>query len=198
MFYAFQSNSTIFKCFEVIYYSMKTGIKVSDAMSQKPVTIEPTKTIFECAKIMLKKRVGSLLIVKDNNLQGIITEKDLVHFIANGLDPKKIIVSKIMVTKVDTITPDVDLYEALIKMKTEKIRRLPVVHNKKLIGMLTTNDILKIQPALFDILSDQAKIESSKKDQKPVEGECELCENYGKLYEVDGQFLCEGCRAEQQ
>lgn len=176
---------------------MKTGIKVSDAMSQKPVTIQPTKTIFECAKVMLKKHVGSLLIANITELQGILTEKDLVTFIAKDLNPKKTSVSKIMTKKIDTISPDVDLYDALIKMKTEKVRRLPVVHNKKLIGMLTLNDILKIQPAMFEILSERAKIETSKKVQKPIEGECELCENFGKLYEVDGQFICEECRHEQ-
>lgn len=177
---------------------MKTGIKVSDAMSQTPVTIQPTKTVLDCAKVMLKKNVGSILIVNNNDLQGILTEKDLVSFIARGLDPKKTAVSKVMTKKIDTITPDVDLYEALIKMKTEKVRRLPVIHNKKLVGMLTLSDILKIQPALFEIIQERAKIEFPKKSQKPIEGECELCENYGKLYEVDGQFLCEECRAEQE
>lgn len=198
MFYTFHSNSTILKSFESLHIIMKTGIKVSDAMSQNPVTIPSTKTILECAKIMLQKNVGSILIVNDNNLQGILTEKDLVTFMVKGLDPKKIPVSKVMVKKIDTITPDVDLYEALMKMKTEKVRRLPVVFKQKLIGMLTLNDILKIQPALFEIIQEHAKIESSKKSLKPTEGECELCDNFGKLYEVDGQYLCEECRAEQE
>ena len=176
---------------------MKTGVKVSDAMSQNPVTISPTKSILECAKIMLKKNVGSLLIVSDDSLKGILTEKDLVTFLAKDLNSKKVPVSKIMITKIDTISPDADLYEAMTKMKLEKVRRLPVIHKNKLIGMLTLNDILKIQPALFEIIQERAKIESSKKSPKPVEGECEICENFGKLSEVDGQMLCEGCRAEQ-
>jgi len=177
---------------------MKTGLKVLDAMSQNPVTISPTKTILECSRVMLKKNIGSILIVNGNNLQGILTEKDLVNFIAKGLNPKKVLVSKIMTKKIDTIEPEADLFEALTKMKIEKVRRLPVVYKNKLAGMLTLNDILKIQPALFEIIQERAKIESSIISPKPIEGECELCDNYGKIYEVDGQYLCEECRAEQE
>jgi len=177
---------------------MKTGLKVSEAMSRTPVTILPTKTILECAKIMLKRNVGSILIANGDKLQGILTEKDLVGFIAKGLDAKKIQVSKIMTKNIDTIEPDVDLFEALTKMKIDKVRRLPVVYKKKLLGMLTINDILKIQPTLFEIIQERAKIESPINNPKLTEGECELCDNYGKLYEVDGQYLCEECRTEQE
>lgn len=177
---------------------MKTGVTVADAMSVNPVTISSVKTILECAKIMAKKKVGSLLIVGDTILQGIITEKDLVHFIARGLNPETAKVSEIMTKKVQTISPEEDLYEAITRMKREKVRRLPVVNKKKLLGMLTLNDVMKIQPALFDLLREQAHIRLEKKKEKAVEGSCEVCENFGKLYEVDDQYICAECREEKQ
>lgn len=176
---------------------MKTGLTVADAMSVNPVTISNSKNILECARIMMKKKVGSLLIVKETTLEGILTEKDLVHFLAKGLNPETTKVKEIMIRKVQTIVPEEDLYEAIVRMKREKVRRLPVVSKKKLVGMLTLNDIMKIQPALFDLLREQANIRLQKKKEKSVEGTCEVCENFGKLYEVDDQYMCTECRSEK-
>ncbi len=175
---------------------MKTGITVADAMSANPVTIPITKTILECAKIMVKKRVGSLLIMKEEKLEGILTEKDLVHFLAKGLDPKMAKVRELMSTKIHSIAPEEDLYDALTRMKKEKVRRLPVIVKKKLVGMLTLNDIIKLQPALFDLLLEKGHIHLDKKKEKYIEGNCEVCENFEKLYEVDDQFMCAECRQE--
>src|SRR3989338_394243 len=144
---------------------MKTGIHVADAMTVNPVVISGAKTILESAKIMVKKRVGSLLIIKEEILEGIITEKDL--------------------------------YNALLRMKKEKIRRLPIINKKKLVGMLTLNDILKLQPALFDLMVEKGNIRLEKKKEKYVEGNCEVCENFERLYEVDDQYMCAECRDEQ-
>ncbi|MSR85824.1 CBS domain-containing protein [Candidatus Woesearchaeota archaeon] len=176
---------------------MNTGVTAADAMSISPVTISSLKSILECAKIMTKKRVGSLLIVKEDQLEGIITEKDLVHFLAKGLNPEATKIKEVMIKKVHTISPEQDLSEAISIMKREKVRRLPVLNNKKLIGMLTLNDIIKLQPALFDLLREQSNIRLQTKKGKSVEGTCEVCENFGKLYEVDDQYICAECHREK-
>ena len=176
---------------------MKTGIHVADAMTVNPVVISGAKTILESAKIMVKKRVGSLLIIKEEILEGIITEKDLVHFLAKGLDPKTTKVREVMTKKILTISPEEDLYNALLRMKKEKIRRLPVINKKKLVGMLTLNDILKLQPALFDLMVEKGNIRLEKKKEKYVEGSCEVCENFERLYEVDDQYMCAECREQK-
>jgi len=175
---------------------MKTGIKVADAMSVAPVAIAPTKTVFECSKIMVKRRVGSVLVTSEEKLEGILTEKDLVEFLAKGLDPKKTKVKEIMTRKVLTIGPEEDIYDALHRMKKDKVRRLPVVSKKKLIGMLTQNDILKLQPALFDILVARGRAPLKPKKEKYIEGQCEICENFAQLHEVDDQFICAECKEE--
>lgn len=175
---------------------MKTGILVADAMSGSPVTVPLTFTILDCAKTMMKKKVGSLLILKDDKLEGIITEKDLVHFIAKALNPKEIKVRDLMTKKIQSISPQEDLYEALLKMKREKVRRLPVLNNKKLVGMLTLNDILRIQPALIDLMVEKGNIRLKDDKEKSIEGTCEVCENFSQLYEVDDQYMCEECKEE--
>jgi hypothetical protein len=62
--------------------------------------------------------------------------------------------------------------------------------------MLTLNDIIKLQPALFDLLIEKSYIRAGNKKQKYIEGSCEVCENFGKLTEVDEQYMCAECRDE--
>ncbi|MBI4448143.1 CBS domain-containing protein [Candidatus Woesearchaeota archaeon] len=178
---------------------MKTGIKVLDAMTMKPVTVRPDMTVQECAKLMMKEKVGSVLIEKDHKIAGILTEKDIVgNVIVKSLDPKKVTVESIMTKNVETIEPDQDIYEAILKMKKKGVRRLPVVHNSHLVGLLTMTDVLKIEPQLFDLVSEKLYVrEGGKKPStKYLEGECESCEAYGRLYNVNGQYVCEECKDE--
>ena len=142
---------------------MKTGISVGDAMSQNPVAIDSNDSVVKASKLMLKKRVGSLLIVQAGELKGLITEKDIVRLIAKGLSPNKTKVSDVMTKKVHTIKPSEDLFEAIKHMKKNKVRRLPVVYRKKLVGLLTETDVLTLQPVLYEMLYDWGNIEASRK-----------------------------------
>jgi len=131
---------------------METGVKVADAMSQSPVTVTAEISISEATKVMLDKRVGSLLVLNGHMLEGILTEKDIVRVIAKGMDPSKTNVGEIMSTRLRTTEPDEDLAETMHHMYRNKVRRLPVLHNSKLVGIITMTDILRIQPALFEIM----------------------------------------------
>ena len=134
---------------------MKTGVSVADAMTQKPVTISPEVVLKNCAAMMKKGNIGSLIIKDKNKLQGILTEWDVVRkVVADGKDPNKLKASDVMVKNLVTISPNKDVYEAIVKMRDNDIRHLPVVKDNKLIGFLTLKDILKIQPELFDILCE--------------------------------------------
>lgn len=176
---------------------MKTGIKVIDAMTKNPITIEKTATIKEAALKMLKNNVGSLIIKENDKLLGIITEKDMIDkVLAKNLDAEKTIVKGIMSQEIKTILPQMDLYDAITKMRDEDVRRLPVIENDEVIGLLTEKDVLKIEPSLFDVLVEKFRIreEKTKLIGKYQEGECESCGNYSSLYEVNDQLICEECR----
>jgi len=178
---------------------MKTGVKVLDAMTREPISISPDKNIEECAKLMLKKGVGGIVIVDGNKIKGIITEKDLVErVIAKNLDPKKVKVSDIMSKKIIGIKPDIDIYDALIKMRDSNVRRLPVIHDDRLVGLLTEKDILKIEPSLFDLIVE--KMEVAEETGKPVFvkglkiGKCENCGYEARLFGINGRNLCNMCK----
>ena len=137
---------------------VKTGIKVMDAMTKKPVYVTPSENITNCTKLMLEKHVGSLLVEENDKLIGFLAERDLVRMISLGIDPKTTKVKQIMTTKIITITPEKDIYDAIMLMNKENVRRLPVVLNNRIIGLVTLRDILTIQPTLFDLIMDMVEI----------------------------------------
>ena len=180
---------------------MKTGYKVFDAMTTKPISVSPEATITECAELMNKYKVGSLIARKNNKIVGIITDTDIIRkVIAFGMDPKKIKMEEAMVKSVITITPEKDLYDALVKMNGSNIRQLPVVDNNQIVGLLTLKDVLKIEPALFELLVD--KLEIREEERKPIHATREICQTCGemvsKVYDVDGVMMCLQCKSENQ
>jgi len=137
---------------------VKTGITVMDAMSKNPVYISPNDNILESTKLMLEKHIGSLLVKEKESLLGILTERDLVRMVSLGIDPKTTKVRQIMTTKIVTITPEKDIYDAIVLMNKENLRRLPVTVNGRVIGLITLRDILTLQPTLFDLILDMVDI----------------------------------------
>jgi len=148
---------------------------------------------------MLKNKVGSCLIVENNILKGIITEKDLVEkVLAKSLDPNKTKVSNIMNKNLITIDSSKDIYDALFKMRKTDVRRLPIVSDGKLIGLITEKDILRIGPQLFDLWVEKLELREEEDKLTIVrsykEGKCENCGAYGPLLKLKGKLFCEACR----
>ena len=182
---------------------MKTGIQVGDLMTRSFIYVSPDTDLQKCAHTMVKKRVGSLIIKKSDKLEGILTEKDILWVIVKKSknDLKDILAKDLMKRKVVTIKPSCDILDAIDKMKKFKVRRLPVVENGKVIGMLTMKDILKVDPGLFELISETVKIkEKSKKIERGEKirtkkryGICEDCGETGMLYRDDLGWICEDC-----
>ncbi len=179
---------------------MDTGLKVLDAMTKRPVTVSHGTKISKAAEKMKQEKVGSVLIQKKGKLIGILSEQDLVYkIVAHGLDPKETRVNQIMTKDVVTISPDEDIREAMIRMNKSNVRRLPVTHNTKIVGMLTMKDILKIEPELFELIIDKFDLKEEK--SKPIhrvgerEGICQMCGNYTDfLFDQEDIFVCIYCK----
>jgi len=181
---------------------METGIKVGDIMTRNFIHTPPETDLRECAKIMVKKRVGSLIIKTDEKLAGIITEKDIIWAIVkkSKKELKNILAKDLMRRKVITIKPSADITEAMKKYRKKKIRRLPVVENGKLIGMLTIKDVLKIDPGLFQMIAESVKVrEETEKlsrrgpNNQQTQGICEECGEFEILSNAGAQWICETC-----
>ncbi|MEM4271736.1 MAG: CBS domain-containing protein [Candidatus Pacearchaeota archaeon] len=108
---------------------------IRDVMKQ-PYVIEKDLSLREAAKIMSSKDIGCLLFVSDRTIKGILTERDLMkNFDKNSK------VSNVMSTKIISIGPDETLDKALELMRNKKIKRLPVIENGKLVGIITLTDL---------------------------------------------------------
>jgi len=131
-------------------------IKVSDAMNKKPISVKTGIYVSECAKLMRENDIGSLLVEENGILMGFITEQGIVHkVVARGKDPKVVRVEDIMLRNVLTVTPQMELYEAMKLMTRREIRQLPVIDNGHIVGLITRNDVLQIQPTLIELLAER-------------------------------------------
>jgi|TARA_Y100000310_G_scaffold343798_1_gene453081 CBS domain-containing protein len=182
---------------------MKSGIQVGDAMTINLVSVGPDMNLVKCSKIMSGNNVGAVIVKDDGATLGILTEKDIVRkAVALGVNVTRKKVGEFMETKLITINPNADIYDALIKMRDNNIRRLPVVQNDELVGLLTVKDVLKIEPQLFDIMVEKFELkEESRKlinTVVPTEGICQSCGAYSKsVKDVKGSTVCGRCAKEQ-
>ncbi|MCP3683954.1 MAG: CBS domain-containing protein [bacterium] len=180
--------------------TIKSGYKVCDAMIRKPITVTPDTSVKEGSALMREKGVGSLVIREDDQLKGYLTEQDIIRkVVAEGKDVSNVKVSEIMVTKVATIEPNQDIHEALVKMRKIDVKQLPVidkVNGNKLVGLLTLKDVLRLQPQFFELMLEKSRMSEQKNSaQDFLEGTCDLCGEYFKnLYDIEGEFLCKGCK----
>jgi CBS domain-containing protein len=182
-------------------------ILVADIMTQNPEIVRPDTSLLECAKKMVKKRIRSLMIVENKKLIGFVTQRDVLWAIIKkrGTDLSKIKAIQIGVKKVTTIKPTTTLEEALKKMKKTKFRRLPVVENKELVGIITIRDILSFHPELYPEMDEIDKIKQDTEKLKRMkkaknrefmhEGHCEECGVTDILQKIDGRLLCSSCAA---
>jgi len=174
---------------------MKTGIKVCDAMTKKPEVVTKSISLVEAAERMLSGDVGSLIIKEQENLIGLITEKDIVKAVSKRLDPVKTKVNDVMIQKIVTVDPKLDLYDALVKMNKEDVRRMPVISNGKLIGLLTMKDVLKLAPILYDLRIERFEIREEQAKLNNIHSICKNCGSTAQLYKVGNKYLCAACKS---
>jgi CBS domain-containing protein len=125
---------------------------VNDIMSQDVVTTTPDITMDVVAKTMGEMHIGSLIVLVDDEPIGIITERDLLsHVLAQGIDPKKIKVERVMSSPLISINPLATIKEAaqtMIKMKG----RLAVLESGVLVGIITASDLIKSMPQVTETI----------------------------------------------
>jgi CBS domain-containing protein len=181
---------------------MKIGIQVGDVMTRNFISARPDIPVLSAIRLMLKKRVGSLILMENNYLKGILTEKDIMWALSKKRDLTGVNAGEICTRKITTIKPQADIYDAIMLMRKKKLRRLPVTQNKKVIGYLTLKDVLRIQPEMFEIAREGYNVRwplDKDKDKEPEaikEGICDECGNYDILYLEDGKLICESCMNE--
>ena len=119
-------------------------MKVRELMTTEPITVEPDTTLGEVATLMKQEDCGSIPVVEAGRLVGIVTDRDIViRGVAGGTDPKTQRVSTIMSADPVTIGADDDVTEAEKVMADRQIRRLPVIEDGRLVGIIVTAQIAR-------------------------------------------------------
>ncbi len=180
---------------------METEIPVRDIMTRPVITADADMDILTAAKIMSSANVGSLIIVSHCKATGILTERDLVKkVIAQGVDPRSVLVGEIMSAPVVAIEPDASLRDAAALMLQTGVKRLPVIFNGKLVGIITDTDLvsgssLGLNEILSDLLEMHRESIHFEQPRGLVRGICEVCGQLSdSLESVNGELLCWSCR----
>jgi CBS domain-containing protein len=141
---------------------------VAHVMIKNVVTIEAGQNVLQAAQVMEEKGVSSLPVVSKGKLIGIVTEKDMViRVVARGLNGKKLLVEEIMSYPVAITSPETQLEEATKMMLSKGVRKLPVVEDGHVIGILSLTDVAKAYPEVYSTLKklvDEVIIEKKTND----------------------------------
>lgn len=115
-------------------------------------SVLPTITVYEALVKMSEKNIGAILVMEDNKLKGILSERDYARKIAlKAKSSKKTFVHEIMAENVITVKPSDNLDYCMELMYTKKIRHLPVLENESIVGIISIGDVVK---AIIDVQKD--------------------------------------------
>jgi CBS domain-containing protein len=117
---------------------------VKDIMTKEVVTIDGTKTALDAAKLMSEKGISSLIVVEEGLPEGIITERDFIKKVCSKeLEISKVNIFEIM-SRIRTFAePDTPIEVAVQRMANKRIRRLPVMQQGQVVGIITVTDLAK-------------------------------------------------------
>ena len=147
------------------------SLKVEDAMIEDVVTIDADATVSKAVDLMNKHEIGCLIVTSNAKALGIVTERDMLsRVLGMSRNSEKTKVSEIMTSPLVVADPGMDLEEAARLMFKMKVKKLPVVSEGNLLGLVTLTDIARFQPQIIKILKKiYVKNQTPKRMQKVVD-----------------------------
>ena len=132
---------------------------VRDVMTRNVKTVRTDDTVLEAVSKMNKFRIGSVVVTNNGRPVGIITERNILERIVEPrLDPMVVQVKDIMSSPLITIDSNAGVDEAVQIMAKRRIKKLPVVEGDKLVGIVSTSDIVRISPTQIGILEELLRV----------------------------------------
>lgn len=117
---------------------------LSDKNSKALVSIGPSAMVEDAVRIMNGAKIGAVVVIEDNKLVGIFTERDvLVRVVGGGRDPKTTRVSEVMTSSVNCIGPKSSAGEAMQQMSESRHRHMPVVDGERVRGLVSMGDVTR-------------------------------------------------------
>ena len=132
---------------------------VQDILNSKGTdvwSVKPDDIIFDAIQLMADKSIGALLVMEEDKLVGIVTERDYARkVVLEGKSSREALIHEVMTTKVLCVSPERTIDECMALMTDKRIRHLPVVDHKQVVGFLSIGDLVKAVISEQKILIDQ-------------------------------------------
>jgi CBS domain-containing protein len=121
--------------------------------AKKLVKVPPDMAVDQAALLMAKKNLGAILVVEEDRLVGILTERDIAYrVVARGLDPQATRLATVMTPAPETVDPNKPFGYALLRMQEKGFRHLPVVEHGKLVGIVSSRSAM--DPAMEEFATE--------------------------------------------
>ncbi|MBE6948160.1 MAG: CBS domain-containing protein [Ruminococcaceae bacterium] len=127
-------------------------MKLKDIMSQEVIKIHPQESVSVAARMLANHNIGVLPVCnRDGSLCGVVTDRDLVtRCVASNRLPEQTKVQDVMTSRIVSASPNMDVAVAAYLMGREQVRRLPVIEDGKLCGMVSIGDLAKREESSYD------------------------------------------------
>jgi CBS domain-containing protein len=174
-------------------------VRVKELMTESVVSMDVDDTVAEAARLMDEKGISSVLVNRQGELVGIITDRDIItRILSKRLDATKVRVGEVMSSPLITIGEDASVEEAAKKMAQHAIRRLVVERDHQKVGIISESDMIRVDSELHFLIRERSKLEARLTPGRPqavtLAGFCEECGNYSpRLRKVNGHWLDEDC-----
>ena len=135
---------------------MRTVAEILDSKGHDVWSVSASDTVYEEVKLMADKEIGGLLVMDEEKLVGILTERDYARkVVLDGLSSRDLPVSQVMTKKVLCVTPERTIDECMALMTDKRARHLPVVDHKRVVGVVSIGDLVKAVISEQRVLIDQ-------------------------------------------
>jgi len=129
------------------------SLVVEDVMIEEVITVREDATVKEAVEIMNKHEIGCIIVTKKGGPVGIVTERDMLkRVLAESRNPEKTLVRDVMTSPLITVSPTTNLQDAAKLMFKRNVKKLPVVAEGKLVGLITLTDLARFQPKIINLL----------------------------------------------
>ena len=135
---------------------MKTITQFLADRSEQVWSVKPDDTVLDALKLMADKNIGALLVISDERLVGIFSERDYARkVVLMGKSSSSLLIREIMTTKTISITPNHSIEQCMQIMSDHKIRHLPILRGDKVVGMISIGDVVKAMIETQKIMIEQ-------------------------------------------
>jgi CBS domain-containing protein len=180
---------------------MNGDVTVRDVMAREYVGVSESDPVLDTVALLLEEEADSAVVLRGSEPVGLLAERDVLELLTDGRDPDRVPVAEAMTPAPDTVGSDVTASEAASVMSAGDTRRLLVVEEGEVLGVLTEHDLLEavtIEQVSARAGPAEAAVggeDGIREDEYSAQSICEACSALTRdLVDVNGQLLCTNCR----